>query len=675
MINSWKNNLLNLPDSIFFDIMRNYLGDLKTPFNKHDLVRSLTTVISNKNIRNRIFSFIDFDDSRLLTAVALLEAADIDELYEFTKRYYSFLELHNRIANLQERLLVCVDYPVQNTHQGKKLITLNPIFEEELKSTYLNTSAIFSSMSIDREASRPWLNEQLIAAFLSFTSANKNFLKTGGISRKKAETRFAEIFLALSNTSETSPVNFLVKVIITLGFISENETGLRINTEKIIEFGNFPPQQRNIILSAAAVSAYSNGRWILNTAVRIMSLLFNSLNTGSRLHENELKSFIFLMKRNVKISNPEPGELTVDLLTDALSYCGFLVKDDDFRIINFPPDTETEEKLRIQSNFEISAPAGFPLAEEILAALCCEIRSYDIIRTYELTKQSFSSAMDSGLKADNIISSMKNSSTGSIPQNILFSMSAWEKEYNSILLNYGIVMTVSNERLPLIEHSPKLKQFFTASPAPGVFILDPAREDEWRKAFAEAGFDMLPRTASILKNSTLTETEQPVSISFDMNLDQKDIVQTFNSNFTPGTDKLIDEINGKIRKLSISAENKQKLEARALKKLILADSQLIISNKPEERGEAGGIDHRAKIRLVERALELDNLLEVTTAKDLDLEKRLIKPFKLIKTDTGNPAKPPVFLIEGIELPEETELQIPITRISYLRMLKSSLFTP
>ena len=79
--------------------MRNYLGNLKTPFNKHDLMRSLTTLISRKEIRTRIFELIDQDDSRLLTAVAMLGPAGIDELYEFTKQYYSFLELHNRIAN------------------------------------------------------------------------------------------------------------------------------------------------------------------------------------------------------------------------------------------------------------------------------------------------------------------------------------------------------------------------------------------------------------------------------------------------------------------------------------------------------------------------------------------------------------------------------------------------
>ncbi|HAK47332.1 MAG TPA: hypothetical protein DCO79_15610 [Spirochaeta sp.] len=229
-------------------------------------------------------------------------------------------------------------------------------------------------------------------------------------------------------------------------------------------------------------------------------------------------------------------------------------------------------------------------------------------------------------------------------------------------------MTVSKDRLPLIEHSPGLKEFFTANPAPGVFILEAARESEWRKAFAEAGFDMLPTTPALTVKESLSPTQDRLT-------SYGDCVENWIGSFEATSEIIIEEISTKIKKLSMSAENKRKLEARAHKKLILTDSQLTVSNRPEERGEAGGLDHRAKIRLTERALELDNLLEITTAKEFDLEKRLVKPLQLVKSVSEIQGKPPVFLVEGIELPEEQELQIPITRISYLRMLKSSLFTP
>ena len=662
MIKTWKNNLLNLPDSIFFEIMRNYLGDLKTPFNKHDLMRSLATLVSRKEIRDQIFSLIDDDDSRLLTAIALLNASAIDELYEFTKQYYSFLELHNRIANLQERLLICIE--------DRRLIKINPIFEEELRSGYLDSSRIFSSLSVTETSGTPWLNEQLLSAFISFVSSNKNILSKNGNSRKKAESRFASIFPSLVKIDHSDPIVFLVNVLETLGFISSTETDMKLNIHKIESFGQYSIDERTILIAAAAAAAYQeNIHPEIEAVAAFMSTLFNSLKPGSRLHKHDLNSFFYLIKR--KSETRLTGKLNNELLIEALSFCGFIIKDDDFRQFDPGKSYISDEKLRIQSNFEISAPAGFPFADEITAAICSEIVNYDITRTYELKKTSYAAALDSGLKPEKILPGLKETSTGEIPQNLLFSLKAWEKEYYSINLNYGIVMTVDKSRLPLIQHSPTLREFITASPAPGVFILDPEKEQLWRKAFAEAGFDMLPKIVSVHPKE---ENEGPPINDFKYSISD-DSVETFRGNFKPQTEAVITAMNEKISRMSIPAEHKQKLEARSRKKLILSESQLKTSNKPEERGEAGGLDHRAKIRLTERALELDNLLEVTTARDLELEKRLIKPLKLSKSESETPGKPPVFFISGIELPDETELQIPITRISYLKMLKSSLFTP
>ena len=671
MINSWKNNLLSLPDSIFFDIMRNYLGDLKTPFNKHDLIRSLTTLVLKKEIKQRIFDLIDSEDSRLLTAIALLGAAGIDELYEFTKQYYSFLELHNRIANLQERLLIWIEYPDQNSRSGKKLIRLNPAFEDELAQGYLDNSRIFSTLSVDTPLTQPWLNEQLIAAFISFAMNNRSGFSATGGSRKKLLDSFSGIFHCQPDNDESPLIDFLLSLCRKLGFIKGAELKFSIDFEQVRKFGEHPGEDRKIILAAAAVSTFSRLRENnINTAMKLMFPLFKSLENGSRLHEHDLKAFLFLLRRNAGKTAPDTVEFTDSLIIDALSYCGFLVKDDDFRMLNHGKTPKNTEKLRIQSNFEISAPAGFALSEEIHAACCCEIKNYDITRTYELTKTAFASALDSGLSPEIITERLIESSEGSIPQNISFSMKNWSREYQSISLNYGVVLTVSKDRLPLIEHSPTVKEFFTAVPAPGVFILDPARETEWRKAFKDIGFDMLPSG----KDSTPEDPDGYSPPPADLK-SYSDTIEYWKGGFNENAGAIIDELSKKISRLSMTEESRQKLEARAQKKLILTDKQLKASNRPEERGEAGGLDHRAKIRLVERALELENLLEVTTARDLDLEKRLVKPVKLVKADSESPDKPPVFRIEGIELPEEKEISIPITRISYLRMLKSSLFTP
>jgi len=685
MISSWKNNLLSLPDAIFFDIMRNYLGDLKTPFNKHDLMRSLTSMIMKKEVQSRLFELIDEEDSRLLTAVCLLKSPTISDLFCFTKKFYSFLDLYNRVENLQQRLLLCIEYPEKSGWKDEKIIRVNPLFEEELKEKHLSSALIFPSTGEDEVTGlQPWYNEQLISAFVSFLLANKSLLKNNGNTRKKADQRFSEIF---SSVEKNFPENIslsqlLLHSITSLNFADVTGNTVNIHPEVIQQFGTLEYKDRMVIIAASVTSFLlqekDSGRHFSSDAIfPIISALLLSFKRGTRISREDLSSVLYLINRDLQYSSPELSFVTGDAVIESLCLTGYLSETENSLTFNFNPffAPAAGEKLRIQSNSEISAPAGFPIAEEVTASLCSEISSYDITRTYSIEKKSFASALESGLSLEKIISRLEETSSGSIPQNILFSFKAWEKEYRSISLNYGIVMTVSADRLPLIKHTPGLKEFFLATPAPGVFILDPLKETEWRRAFADAGFDILPELKTrensladpVPPQQTHRDLKRPSAVPFE--------IKFYDGSADNNAALIINQLTEKINRLPITSENKHKLTARSQKKLILSDSQLKASDRPEERGEAGGLDHRAKIRLTERALELENLLEVTIARDLELEKKLIKPMKLVKTENTSEGKPPIFIIDGIELPEEQEVHIRITRISYLKMLKSSLYTP
>ena len=55
----WQRSVLTLPDAVFFDLMRNYLGDISTPFNKHALIERLVRFLKRKEIRSRIVALLD----------------------------------------------------------------------------------------------------------------------------------------------------------------------------------------------------------------------------------------------------------------------------------------------------------------------------------------------------------------------------------------------------------------------------------------------------------------------------------------------------------------------------------------------------------------------------------------------------------------------------------------
>ncbi len=667
MVESWKNNLLNLPDQIFFDIIHNYLGELKTPFNKHDLLRSLTTLISKKEVRQQIFCLLDHNDIRLLTAIAMLGQTNIEELYKITDRYYSFLEIHGHIENLQERLLICVE--------DNKLIKLNPIFEEELKNGYLDTGLIFNFIINQKNISRPWFNEQFISAFISFLSNNRSLLHNGTANIRKLTQNFVNIFPTLPKDS-SEDILLLIKTIENLGFITDSTPDFKIDIKKIESFGTLPVEDRTAFLAGSAIKTQLQEKDIsLKSAAEVTSLLFKIFKQGSSLHIEDLRALIRMILTKTENRHENTDILSNELIIKTLIDSGFIIKDEDLiHIADLGISFSNPTKIIIQSNFELSAPPFLGLSDEITTAVSAEIKNYDITRTYQITRTSFAEALRYGLSREDILKKMKENIAGEIPQNILFSLKAWEDEYQSIKLNHGVVMVVGPERLPLIEHSSILKKYFIDSPAKGVFILDPERESEWRKALIEEGFDMLPKTCRINEKQKPDPITEKTKTDY-MPLNGENGFETFSGGFISESGSIIEEIKNKISNLKITSDNKNKLEARAKKKLILTDAQLSIANKQKEIGEADGFDHRAKIRLVERALELNNLLEITRFRDLEIEKQLIKPIKIIKTETEEADKPPFYQIESIILPGENNITIPITRISHMKMLKSSLFTP
>ena len=240
MHSRWKNYLLNLSDPVFFDIMRNYLGELKTPFNKHNLIRSLSSMLSKKEIRGNILKLLDEDDIRLLTLVHILDQPTIDTLYQFIRHYYSFLELHNRIENLQERLLICIE--------EQKHLELNPLFAEELEESCLDTRMVFPSLKMENSSSTARITEQLISAFISFYDEYKPAIMKNGAAGKKARTAFDNIFTGLTNTESPVTPEFLTELLETLGLLKPGRKSPEINLPAVRNFSSLAHEKRTALL-------------------------------------------------------------------------------------------------------------------------------------------------------------------------------------------------------------------------------------------------------------------------------------------------------------------------------------------------------------------------------------------------------------------------------------------
>ncbi len=102
----WRKLFFDLSDQAFFDLVRNYLGDIHTPFNKHTLLDQLEHFLLNKTNLEQLFSMIDSSDAALLSAIDLLGTATIDRLYAIFSDEMPFYSFYTHLLNLEERLLI-----------------------------------------------------------------------------------------------------------------------------------------------------------------------------------------------------------------------------------------------------------------------------------------------------------------------------------------------------------------------------------------------------------------------------------------------------------------------------------------------------------------------------------------------------------------------------------------
>ena len=54
----WRESLSVMPDSHFFDLLRMYLGEIKTPYNKQNLIENLSSFLRKEDTKETINTII-----------------------------------------------------------------------------------------------------------------------------------------------------------------------------------------------------------------------------------------------------------------------------------------------------------------------------------------------------------------------------------------------------------------------------------------------------------------------------------------------------------------------------------------------------------------------------------------------------------------------------------------
>ena len=99
----WRESIALLPDNHFFEIIRMYLGEIKTPFNKQKLIEELGAFLRKAENRAVIFALLEKEEIELLAAVKFIEKPTREKIRDFFQDSYSYAFIFDKTNNCRDR--------------------------------------------------------------------------------------------------------------------------------------------------------------------------------------------------------------------------------------------------------------------------------------------------------------------------------------------------------------------------------------------------------------------------------------------------------------------------------------------------------------------------------------------------------------------------------------------
>ncbi len=617
----WRKLVFNLNDQAFFDLIRNYLGEIHTPFNKHNLLDKLEAFLLNKDNLNQIISMIDSSDAMLLSAVDLLGKADVDVLYALfsdERPYYSF---YTHLMNLEERLLIC---PVRG-EKDVRAVVISPLFRDELKKRVIDIDLFLCcrKASVKKKTKYSWYDIPVISAYVSALMAKKGKAPAVVPGRNLAQ-QSGEIIKG---------------ILLKHSLLQQVSRHLVPTREKFRELFSLDNQD----VSRFFIQSYLDSD-------PLEAFIYENMR-GDRSYSD--RSFARLVRCTAYLSGLAPGDIQAH--KEHLLKAELAVEDNTGLRKLTSVQTVENGKIVVQPDFSLYVQGSLDLEESMTLAFYSEIRELDVISRWEVTRESFMRGIRSGISASTFISLLEEKSGSALPQNILFSFKSWEEECLGIAVYRGCVIRVDKRFSNLLDNNSTFRKHVNEKLGDGLYLIS---EDE--------APDAIKVVEGISGQSLVLPMEKETSELLADAEKGRNLSQF--QNYEPPASKgkkhdISDKLLKKIESMDITPEQKDILADRIHRKLILSENQLEGGGIRYELMEARGIDYNRKVRLCQHVMEVGGaFLELTLGSEGTV---LMNPRQLKKS--GND-----MLLTGDEIPGGGTVRVPLRQVRYMRKLRTSL---
>lgn len=627
----WRESFSILPDDYFFEIVRMYLGEVKTPYNKQKLIEELGAFIRKDENRRNIIALLDSSDIKLLSAVWMLPSCDEKKLESFLEPQFSLAAVYERVANLSERLVL---YRVADKKSGNVQIKINPLLEDELSSMLGMNALVSSSENFTPSDSESFaLSNEFFAVLVSYLVTNKKLCRSDGALKKHSAEELKNIF----GSDRTAVIETLVRSMTNLSLLADSDSGLEIKWNVLSQFAGLSFQNR-IAYLCAAVTRFSR-----RTLIMYVQLLTDALYSVQKKYVSraDLKKIIFVLKEktgghelfgagrvsellrraqslqdDTSLSDSGISDLIIDNAVEfgVLEVAGkneqgeklFKVSE---QFIN-PQQSEGEsvQPLSVDAAFSVSVMPGASLTQLLELVKFADAVQFDTVSAFTVSRSSVMRGFGLGMNAEKIISVLQKMSPYPVPQNLCVSVEEWYSSFNSAGLYKGYILRIPPESEKAVLKNPNFAPFVRETIAPGIILLDFDCDETACRIIQKAGLDFVSGIKSEpQKQDPAGFSEIYCGGSYTDIFSAQKASQTSSANSAA---LVIEQLKEVLSSMKMSAEQKECLLERIERRVIVNPVQLRAESVRFEVLEAGGMDYTGKIHVIESAVQGGSLLEI-----------------------------------------------------------------
>lgn len=640
-VGRWQEAFAALPDKQFFNIMRLYLGEIKTPYNKQRLIEQLASFIRRDENVKSIITFLDSFDLEILTAVSLISKVTQDTLFNFFAGTYSITEIYTELLNLTERLLIFTE---NDTQSGKEYIHVNPFLKEYLKP-YLNTKLLFPENQLASPSTEDIfiLTPNVLISFISYLRVRGISCKADGNIKKNDMKNLSEIF-----NGKEKLIQLLMDGFVNLSLVVEKDKAYRLKADRIKAFAKLDESQQYALLCAASVSRFSK-EGLRKEAILLGDCLSSIPESGFTRQEILRLAFLVgsytedgnAMAKKTRFSqmletaraesagtelDPQQNANLLDRMIDSaiefglLQKLGTTEKGEELytkgNLILPPnvseiPENQLPKSVNIDSIFMITLMPGLPLSKLLPLTSFMMIKKCGVVTEFEITRNSASASYDDGWTPDTIIEELKNNTYYDVPQSLKINLTEWYTSYSSAVLYMGYVLKVEESNIQFAENNPNIKKHIKEKLADGIYLLNIPVDADISDFLKDSGLDFLGKVKTAVQ-----ENEQS-SFPLLRNGKKLNILEATSSECKETSiqesENLLKKLKAKLETLDMDDNQKESLAYRISNRLILSEEQLSTASIRAEILEADGMDFAGKVHLIEAAIRDDDKLELTCA--------------------------------------------------------------